>query len=93
MGVFGFQSVPKPGPTRAQNHLCASPSALRLAVNWRLCWSGHDDTGLSRRTCVPTNPRAQASTLESVPVGGLFFEWVLTCSRSARHDTDTLCAV
>lgn len=36
---------------------------------------------------------AQAAALQSVLVGGLFFECAVTCRRVAGHDTDPLCAV
>lgn len=55
-----------------------------------------DDTGLSR-TYVPTNrgdpTSAQGATLQSVLVGALFSECVVTCRQVAGHNTDTLCAV
>lgn len=97
MGVFGFQSRRKTWPcTCTEPPLCESPTTLHHAVNWRLHWEGLT-TQVYREHMSPltleSSASAQAATLQSVLVGGLYYECVVTCRRVAGRDTDPLCAV
>lgn len=86
----------KPGPARAQNHLCASPPPLSIMLSTGACigknWRHRSIENMSPLT-LESFGSAQAATLQSVLVGGLFFECVVTCRRVTGHDTDSLCAV
>lgn len=82
VGVFGFQSGQKPGPARAQKPpLCESVTTLHHAVNWRLYWEGLT-TQVYREHMSPltleSSASTQSATSQSVLVGGLFYECVVT---------------